>query len=109
MPVLLLEHFQSPSDSPLHKITGAKARRLVDELKWAVPRGPKVIQITVEKSWATIKQLLSYSFQAIQSADRAAADKRDDARRLLAAQAFPDGAEYGFAPWPAKDQRSQFA
>lgn len=107
MKIGLLEAHQCLGETP-HLVTGAKARRLVNELQVAVHLSPELIQLTVKKSWSVVKGwLLITTVQRRQAEDRELAYV-DWMKQMQARATFPEGAEYGFAPWPARDQRTQW-
>jgi hypothetical protein len=106
MKIALLEFCQEPSETAKHFVTKARANRLVDELKVAVRISATKIKLTVAKSWTVVKSWLAISAeQRKQAAERELA-YADFVKQMKARAMFPDGAEYGFAPWPAKDQRN---
>jgi hypothetical protein len=109
MKIGLLEFPQDPSEQPKHFITGAKARRLVEELRVAVRVSPTKIKLIVAHGWNVVKGWLQQTQAQRQRAEQQVLEAQDRMNQHRARIAFPDGAEYGFAPWPAKDQRSQFA
>jgi hypothetical protein len=107
MPVALLEINQSPEDKPIHFVTGAKARKLVYELKIAVPLKTGLIRLTIAKPWLVVKKWIAISEQERRATEAKQSEAEDRARQFQARARFVDGAELGFCNWPAKDQRTQ--
>jgi hypothetical protein len=106
MRIGLLEAHQAVSDTP-HLITGKKAHRLVHELRVAIHLTPTLIRLTVKKSWSVVKGWLAVTAEQRQKAEERELAYADWVKQMRAQSTFPNGAEYGFAQWPAKDQRSQ--
>jgi hypothetical protein len=65
--------------------------------------------LTVTHGWLVVKKWLAQSAAQRLRAEQQAAEAQDRLCQQRARIEFPSGAEYGFAPWPAKDQRTQFS
>lgn len=107
MRIGVLEFHQSPSDSPKHFITGAKARRLVHDLQIAAERSKDTIQLVIEKSWSYIKAWLSSTREQQKATLERERYATECAQKYEAQWQNPNGAEYGFSRWPSKDLRNQ--
>jgi hypothetical protein len=105
MKIGLLEHHQDPSETP-RIISTAKARRLVYELKIAVHITPRLIKLTVAKSWSIIRAWLRGSFIEAQKASRAVDARAEQLNQLQARAKHPDGTCFNFGRWPSADQRT---
>ncbi len=101
----VLEFSQAPSDSPKHSISSGKAR-ILKELGWAVDCGKRLIRITIDRSWSAIKVWLQQSEEQRKANDRKAEFMSDYQRLEKARSRYPNGSEFGFAPWPSKDMRT---
>jgi hypothetical protein len=106
MRIGLLEAHQAHDETP-HLITNSKAQRLVHELRVAIHLTPTLIQLTVKKSWSVVKSWLAISAEQRKQAAEHELAYADFVKQMKARATFPDGAEYGFAQWPSKDQRTQ--
>jgi hypothetical protein len=108
MKIALLEFHQLPSDPPKHYITASKAQRLLNELRVAIQHGPTLIQLTVKHAYSVVKFWLVQTKEQRELALRREQQAQDYARQIQARTNYPNGAEFNFAQWPAKDQRTQF-
>ncbi len=106
MRIGVLEQFQDPSEPAKHFITGAKAKRLVDEMRICVRLAKDKIKIVVAHSWSVIKTWLAMSAEQRRQADERKNTLQDFQRKAQANAAHPNGAEYGFSRWPSKDLRT---
>lgn len=104
MKIGLLEHHQDPSESP-RLISAAKANRLLHEFKIAVHITPRLIKLTIAKSWTVVRAWLRDSVDV--SKELRTMDAVQEQAELGRARAQnPNGAMFNFGRWPSADQRT---
>jgi hypothetical protein len=108
MTIGVLEHYQTLSDNPKHFITGAKAARLVNELRVAAKLAKDRIKLTVAQSWSIVKLWLKGidPEREARSAKMLENERMEAAQRLKNKRDNPEGAQFGFSRWPSSDLRS---